>query len=160
SFRDAVTNTNHIHKLLPPYSLHLNAAESIFSSAKIHVHKEVIEAEALSGHVANALARITVTMATGRVCEVGRNVELSLIGHRLGALYDTRQALPVDYDDPYVEHTDIVQNPELGSEAVEHTGGEGVEGNVEEEEPLLRLCRRRKYSPSTTRSGKGRTAHD
>ncbi|KAF9536001.1 hypothetical protein BGW38_010350, partial [Lunasporangiospora selenospora] len=111
-FKRGAYNQESFTEFLP----HLNAAESVFSSVKIHVRKEVIEAETLSGHVANALARITAAMATGWIREVGRNFELSVIGHRLGALYDTRQALPVEYDDPYVEHMDIVQNPELEDE--------------------------------------------
>jgi transposase len=69
--RDAIADANYIQKLLPPYSPHLNAAESVFSSVKIHVRKEVVEVETLSGSVANALARITGAMATRWIREVG-----------------------------------------------------------------------------------------
>lgn len=158
--RDAIADTGHIQKLLPPYSPHLNAAESIFSSVKVHVHKEVVKAETLSGHVSNALRQITATMATGWICEVGWNFELSILGCCLGDLYDTRQALPPRYGDPYIEYLDMVQNPDLENEAEEEEeeeegeeeGEEEEEDKEEEEEPLVHSCR--KYSPLSTHLGK------
>lgn len=116
-------------------------------------------------------------MATGWIREVGRNFELSILGRRLGDLYDIRQALPPGYEDPYIEHMDLVQNPDLENEAEEEyinededdddenvgqveedeeeEAGEGNEVEEEEEEEPLAHSRR-KYSPLSTRSGKMR----
>ena len=113
-------------------------------------------------------------MATGWIREVGRNFELSILGRRLGDLYDTRLALPPGYGDPYIEYLDIVQNPDLENEAEEEKEeeeeedegeeeeaeeeeaeeDEAEEDEEEEEEPLVHS--RRKHSPLSTRSGKVR----
>jgi len=130
--QDAITTGGHTLLLLPPYSPHLNAAESVFSSVKTHVRQEVIEAETLAGHVASSLARINAAMARGWIREVGRNFQLSLAGAPLGRLYDVRQALPEGYHDPYVEGW----GDEAEHEEEEEDGEAIDEDNEDEEEDI------------------------
>ncbi|KAF9271401.1 hypothetical protein BGZ88_006218 [Linnemannia elongata] len=101
--RDAVTANGHTLHFLPPYSPHLNAAESVFSNVKTHVRQEIVQAETLAGHVARGLERIDAAMARGWIREVGRIFQLSLSGIPRGRLYDVPQALPEGYQDPYIE---------------------------------------------------------
>jgi len=178
--KDAITASGHTLLLLPPYSPHLNAAESVFSSVKTHVRQEVVEAETLAGHVASGLERISAAMARGWIHEVGRNFQLSLAGAPLGRLYDVRQALPEGYHDPYVEgwndeaeheeeeadEEDVDEDEEEGSgddrgEEVEEDEEEEEEEEeeVEEEDDAqdeVQVDARSKYSPLRTRSGKAR----
>ncbi|OAQ25232.1 hypothetical protein K457DRAFT_23322 [Linnemannia elongata AG-77] len=63
--QDAITTSGHTFLLLPSYSLHLNAAKSVFSSVETHVSLKVVEAETLAGHVASSLAQINAAMARG-----------------------------------------------------------------------------------------------
>jgi len=176
--KDAITAGGHTLLLLPPYSPHLNAAESVFSSVKTHVRQETVVADTLPGHVTSGLARITATMARGWIREVGRNFQLSLAGTPLGRLYDVRQALPEGYHDPYVEGWDGESEHEEEEEEEEEEDvdedeeednnddeGEEVEEDDEEEEDgnddndeedEVQLLARSKYSPLRTRSGKAR----
>ncbi|KAG0247409.1 hypothetical protein BGZ95_008715 [Linnemannia exigua] len=125
--QDSITGNGHTLLFLPPYSPHLNAAESVFSSVKTHVRQEVIQAEILAGHVERGLARIDAAMARGWIREVGRNFQLSLAAAPLGRLYNVRQVLPEGYQDPYVEGWD--DEPEYDEDREE-----GEEVDVDEEE--------------------------
>jgi hypothetical protein len=123
-----------------------------------------IEAGTLSGNVTNTLAQITGAMATRWICEVGRNFELFVLGHHLGDLYDICLTLPPGFEDPYIEHLDVVQNPDLGNETEEEIEVEAMESEEEqveeqeeeEEEEEALVLSYRKYSPLSTRSGKVR----
>ncbi|KAF9367363.1 hypothetical protein CPB97_005884, partial [Podila verticillata] len=142
--KDAITASGHTLLLLPPYSPHLNAAESVFSSVKTHVCQEVVEAETLAGHVASGIERINAAMARGWIREVGRNFQLSLVAAPLGRLYDVRQALPEGYHDPYVEgwdneaeHEEEEEEEVVDEDEEEGSGsdqGEEVEEDGEEDE--------------------------
>ncbi|KAG0045083.1 hypothetical protein BGZ89_005771, partial [Linnemannia elongata] len=55
--QDAITTSGHTFHLLPSYSPHLNADESVFSSVETHVRLEVVGAETLSGDVTSSLAQ-------------------------------------------------------------------------------------------------------
>lgn len=168
--RDAFSNTGHTLLFLPPYSPHLNAAESVFSSVKTHVRQQIIQAETLSGHVRSGLERITDAMARGWIREVGRNFQMSLQGEPLGRLYDTRQGLPEGYQDPYAEGWDDEQvvnededngedDEDEGEQETEEDDSENEEAEAEDVEDLdveVLTTNRRRYSPLRTRSGKER----
>jgi hypothetical protein len=49
--RDAINGSGHTLQLLPPYSLYLNAAESVFGGVKDHVRQEIVQVETLVSYV-------------------------------------------------------------------------------------------------------------
>lgn len=133
--RNAIAAAGHTLLYLPPYSPHLNAVESVFSSMKNHVRQQVVQEETLAGHVLDGIRRITAAMARGRIREVNRNFALALNGSPLGRLYDVRHALPEGYQDPYIEGWDEEQVEEEEEEEVDEAQerDDGHEINGEEE---------------------------
>ena len=73
-------------------------------------------------------------MARGRICEVGRNFQLSLAGAPFGRFYDALQALPEGYQDPYVEGWDDELEHEEDREEGEHVDVDDEEEEQEQEE--------------------------
>lgn len=159
---------------LPPYTPHLNAVESVFSSMRKHIRQQVVQEKTLGGHVLNGIRRTTATKARGWIQEANSNLALAIHGRRLGRLYDVRQVLPERYQDPYVESWDDEHEEEKEEEAEEYAE-EWDDGHEEEEkgEELsdegdsqddevgamvapapLHAKVEREYSPSRNRSGR------
>lgn len=109
--REAVDEASHTLLFLPPYSPHLNAAESLFSCVKTHVKKQDVQRDTLSGHILNGLNQVSREKAAGWIREVGLNFLLSLSGRPLGRLYNNHQVLAqIDVEDPYEEESDMEVN--------------------------------------------------
>lgn len=109
--QEAVTEAGHTLLFLPPYSPHLNAAESLFSCVKTHVKKQDVRRDTLSGHIINGLNQVSREKAAGWIREVGRNFLLSLRGRPLGRLYNNHQALAqIEVEDPYKEESDMEED--------------------------------------------------
>lgn len=89
SIKDNLERRGHTLQRLPPYSPHLNAAESVFSSIKRHVRlQDLSDRESLNGYINNGIQVITSEMMQGWIREVSRNFAKANRGEPLGQYYN------------------------------------------------------------------------
>lgn len=99
SINDTLESRGHTLKRLPPYSPHLNAAESVFNSIKRHVRlQDFGDRESLTGHINSGIQGITSEVTQGWIREAYRSFDMASKGEPLGQYYDNHDLVGEEED--------------------------------------------------------------